>query len=172
MIVFGGERSLFCLSLGIACGIVGFSCAPQMPKDELKYMADILNRLADTLTEHRSRNCSRLNEHLSVLHGDVDNSLRNLWIYHRFIVQRSLMVKSFHVIDSNKDGQISRDEFKQYMETESGYYFFNLIASRLKVRVSTAEEVIDGIFENYDSDQNSMISTNEFIDLMMRHVHF
>ena len=166
MLVFGVESALFYTLFGISCGIAGYFCAPRIPKDEVKLMAYILSHLEHILHVQESRNCSRLNELLSELHDGVEVGLQASWQYHSFLEERSSIIESFHLIDLNNDGQISPDEIRQFLSTRNGYFLLKFISGESNV-IYSPEDAVKLIFKEYDSDGDAMISTNEFIYLMM-----
>jgi hypothetical protein len=163
--VVGVKSTLF----GIPLGIAGFFCAPQtvdLPKDEVNYVADILDRLEDVLTVHHSRNCSRLNELLHGQQQEAKKGIHALKNYLNYLKERSNIIESFKLIDLDNNGSVSPDEIRQFLDSIGGYFLLRFLTDGSD-GVATSEDVVNVLFRDYDTDGDAMISLNEFVYVMM-----
>lgn len=168
--VVGVKSTLFGIPLGIIpLGITGFFCAPQTvdsPKDEVNYVADILDCLEDVQTGDHSRNCPRLNE---LLHGQQHEAKKGIHVlknYLNYLKERSNIIESFKLMDLDNNGSVSPNEIRQFLDRIVGYFLLRFLTDGSDT-VSTSEDVVNVLFRDYDTDGDAMISLNEFVYLMM-----
>ena len=76
------------------------------------------------------------------------------------------IMKAFNTINTNRDGEISREELEDHLTTTSGYFLLRFLTDRSNETLSP-EQVVDIIFNEFDSDRDDKISVTEFVYQMM-----
>jgi len=96
---------------------------------------------------------------LKKLVSDTDLNKDGNIDYHEFTkllkqrARKNKFLKSFHLLDKNGDGKISKDEIKTVIKECGGTLF---------------DEEVEEVIQNVDKDGDGYLNYNEFLNIMMK----